>query len=172
MTEITTKTCSKCKVEKPTTEYRKKRENRDGMASYCKSCAKNSHARYQSENPGKCAAASAKYKKNNSQKIASRRGNYYAENPKKLIEKNAKYRNNNREKMAVASANWLSANPEKVAVRYARYGKAARESLSDSYIRRLICQYEKIPRTLIPQSLVELKRAQIQIANFLKEQAK
>lgn len=34
------KVCSKCKIEKPLTEFHKKKDSKDGYSYYCKSCKK------------------------------------------------------------------------------------------------------------------------------------
>jgi hypothetical protein len=46
------------------------------------------------------------------------------------------------------------------------------EDLSDAYIKHLIVQGTKISKRAVPKSLIELKRAQLQIARKLKEQKK
>jgi hypothetical protein len=48
---ITYKTCSKCGVEKPGTEYHKSQTNRDRLNHKCKSCVKEDTLIYQANNP-------------------------------------------------------------------------------------------------------------------------
>lgn len=72
---------------------------------------------------------------------------------------------------AKSSAN-QKANPEKTAERNAIAQKKASATLSDSYIRTLLSNNGGPSRASIPQSLIELKRVQLQISNHLKEQSK
>ena len=141
MTEITTKTCSKCNAEQSSENFRKKRGRRDGIGSQCKSCLCIAHAKYRAGNIEKIAASAAKYA---------------ATNP---------------EKCALVRVKWRAANPEKCMAQDERHRARSKAELDDLYIKSLLRQPGISPK-LIPQSLIELKRAQIQISNFLKEQAK
>lgn len=50
------KTCSKCKVEKPESEFYKNRRHKDGLAYYCKGCSDASTEQYRLDNPEKLHA--------------------------------------------------------------------------------------------------------------------
>ena len=52
MIAIATKTCSKCKVEKPATEFHKRARSKDGLYGWCKSCScERSLERWREKNP-------------------------------------------------------------------------------------------------------------------------
>ena len=152
--DCATKTCSKCNLEKSTIDYYM---NGASLAAVCKSCVCIGGAEYYRKNFEKVAAANAKWRVENSEKIAAYRAEHHQVNQKKSYA-------TRRER--------LKENPEKWAASQLRYARNAREALTDGYIKGLLCSKDRIPRVLIPQSLVELKRAQIQISNYLKEQAK
>ena len=97
---------------------------------------------------------------------------YQKANPEKIAAKTAKDRRENPEKFKTRLHLWKKENPELVAAASARSRKKSKDELSDSFVKKLLCGKEKIPYALIPQSLVELKRTQIQIFNYLKKQAK
>jgi hypothetical protein len=44
------KRCSSCKTDKPLTEFNRKRKNKDGLQSLCKSCNRTRSKRYYAEN--------------------------------------------------------------------------------------------------------------------------
>lgn len=58
---MTSKTCTKCKEVKETSEFYKNRRMKDGLASQCKSCMK----QYQSENRDKIAEYRRKWREDN-----------------------------------------------------------------------------------------------------------
>ena len=83
---MTTKVCSKCKVEKDLGEFNNKKAAADGKAAYCTACNKAALVKWRSENPEKVRESSAKWR---------------AENPEKA-----------RERRKVAFLKWKANNPE------------------------------------------------------------
>lgn len=74
---MNTKKCTKCKIEKPLTEFHKDKSRKDGLRYYCKACI----AQYNAEKsaiPG------------NKEKIAKRAAKHYAENKEKIAKRHAK----------------------------------------------------------------------------------
>lgn len=69
------KTCSKCKIEKSVEEFNKDRQKRDGLISYCKSCAR-------------------AYREKHREKIQAYNKAYYKENRGDIISSNAAYTKN------------------------------------------------------------------------------
>lgn len=88
------KTCSKCKTEKYHAEFNKSSENKDGIGSYCRACAKNYLAVYRVDNAEKLRA-------------------YSAVNAEKINACSAAWRESNSEKERVYGAAWREANIEK-----------------------------------------------------------
>ena len=73
------KKCTKCKIEKELTEFNKKKEAKDGLIGYCKSCLKEYSKKhyqankerikeYQKANKERIKEYSKEYKKNNKEK--------------------------------------------------------------------------------------------------------
>lgn len=56
------KTCSKCKVNKPTTEFNKRRSAKDGLNSHCKCCNRSMCKIYRDNNPEKIRQQQQNYK--------------------------------------------------------------------------------------------------------------
>lgn len=88
------KTCTKCKVEKPFTDFGKESSKKDGFRSNCKSCR-------------------ALYYAADREKLAAKQAGYRAANP----EKQAAYCSANRNKIAANKADYYATNPEKFAER-------------------------------------------------------
>lgn len=75
------KTCSKCKTEKPITEFSKDASKRSGRQSICKSCHNIDGAKWQKANPEKTLAAGAKYRAANREKQSEYAARRRAANP-------------------------------------------------------------------------------------------
>jgi len=54
MSFVDLKTCSKCKEEKPTSEFQKDSHKKDGLSSSCSVCRRKTAADYRRRNPEKC----------------------------------------------------------------------------------------------------------------------
>ncbi len=67
------KICTKCKIEKPTSEFHKDKSREDGYYPSCKVCVKE----YQINNWNKISKQRKVYKKNNVKKIKTKLINYY-----------------------------------------------------------------------------------------------
>jgi hypothetical protein len=86
------KKCSKCKVEKPLSDFHKDKNRKDGHSYRCKSCKKEYNAKYRTKNKEKLADYDAKYRAENKEKIAKD----YVENKEERIKYSAKYRAKNK----------------------------------------------------------------------------
>ena len=53
MEEVFTKTCSKCKIEQPVSNFHKNKPSSDGLHPWCKSCRKNNAAKRYASDPDK-----------------------------------------------------------------------------------------------------------------------
>lgn len=73
------KTCTKCKESKPVSEFTGDRGRKDGLHSWCKSCVKEQHAKYRSDNLESEKARSRRY--NDENKAASYRRELEGTNP-------------------------------------------------------------------------------------------
>jgi len=110
------KICTKCKVEKPLTEYHRDRTHLDGYRSFCKLCV-------------------AEYMKSN-----------YVKNRDKIIEKTYVWIEKNRDRHNAKSNRWARLNPGKVnartARRYASKTLATPKWLSKSQLLHIKCRYQ------------------------------
>ena len=103
MCEKKTKVCSKCKEEKPITEFGKDKGRKDGRKYNCKVCRRESQKKYYEDNQEKERARIKKYKEDNREKISAWRKKYYEENPEKVRASQKKYYEENLEKQKPAA---------------------------------------------------------------------
>ena len=62
------KTCSRCKTDKPTTEFSKNKRAADGLCAACKVCTRAASAVYYAANPDKRRATESNWRRKNKQK--------------------------------------------------------------------------------------------------------
>jgi hypothetical protein len=97
------KICTKCKITKPTTEFNKSKEKKDGHMSHCKSCRKEHYQdnkedileqkkEYYQDNRTDILEQKKEYSKNNKEQISARQKKYYTDNKKYIVERNLKYK--------------------------------------------------------------------------------
>lgn len=108
---IETKRCAKCDELKPLSEFHRDQHAKDGLRSWCKTCA-NEH--------------NYEYRKANREKLAEYKRKQYKADPAKYAERGRKYREANPEKVAEYGRKWREANPD-----YSReYYSANREKVA------------------------------------------
>ena len=95
------KTCTKCGVAKPKTEFSKDAGNRDGLFYWCKACAKAYTAKWIAANHEKAKANTAKWVAANPEKVKAYRA-----------KDSAKWRAANPDKVKAIKAKWDADNPE------------------------------------------------------------
>lgn len=133
--ETLTKTCTKCKEEKPVSEFSKQKDKKDGLRCNCKECIKNSYKIYSNKNKSKdidvltkiCTICGLEktleeFHKNNSKKygVNSCCSLCEKENKKEYVEKHKneasiyqkEYRIKNIEKLNIKSKKYRDENPE------------------------------------------------------------
>lgn len=130
------KTCTKCKTEKPFTEFSTDKQKKDNFCSRCKACAsayrhKNREriakcqSDYYAANRDRLDALNAiyyeKYKAEKAEYISARSAKYYAKNKGRISAKRAKHHAANREQILTRSAKYYAANRERISERIARY---------------------------------------------------
>ena len=67
--QVTTKVCSKCKVEKEFEFFTKDKSRKNGVKSICKICNKEKSKAYREANPEKVRAAKKAYREANPEKV-------------------------------------------------------------------------------------------------------
>ena len=107
-----TKTCNKCKEEKPLDQFNKHKKNKDGLSYSCKSCKKE----YYKENQERMSVLWRNWYKKNKEKKSEYKKEYYQKNKEEILTKKKihrqqehikeqekrsqkKYREQNREKI-------------------------------------------------------------------------
>lgn len=165
-----TKTCSKCGEVKPVDAF--------GRHHWCKSCTtayskgyreanteqvreKNRMCKksWREANPEEERTRAKSYREANLEKEHARAKAYRESNQEKERTRRKTKYNANKEKIKSQNKSWRDANPEKYAQGVA--------NLSCGYVKRLITQ--RTPIKEVPQSLIDLKRVQVQITRKLKE---
>ena len=102
------KTCTKCLIEKPFSEFYKSKQKKDGLRSQCKACEKayreanrerilERQKKYYQANREANIAYAKKYHQANRQAVLERNRKYWYANKERLLEQNKKYRKENEE---------------------------------------------------------------------------
>lgn len=129
------KICSKCKIEKPKTEFSKHSKAKEILRPSCKACQCAYSRAYREENPEKVAEYSRAYRAANPGKASEwRKANpdkaaaWYDAHAEKLCAKARAWRKANPEQAAALSRAWQKANPAKVAASRRAYDQAHPET--------------------------------------------
>lgn len=112
--EINSKICTKCKEERPFSEYTKARFGRYGLRSECKRCRTAKACIQNSTRKEAISAYGKKYRKEKIEQIATQRAIHTAINKKRLTEYQKR---------------WTLANPGKVNAKTARRRAARRNAM-------------------------------------------
>jgi hypothetical protein len=125
MEEVKTKKCACCGEVKPATEFSPSKQNKDGLRSYCKPCARAKIKAYYEANPDKRKEMARKtfqkhgkaYYEKNKDKVKA----YYEENKEVLLAKQKQRRLDNPDKAKEHSKRSYEKNKDKVAARMVDY---------------------------------------------------
>ena len=120
------KICSKCKAEKPLTEFGKQSDTADGLKANCKTC----RAAYNAANRDKLAAYNAAYYAANRESVMAAAARCREASPDKCAAYQEAYQAANRERLAAYKAAYYESNREKIAVTRAAYQAENRERIA------------------------------------------
>lgn len=162
---ILTKTCSKCKKEKPVSEFSQRKRSKDGYYAWCKDCAKayqaawylknketvdEKHRKYRIENLEERRAYSKRYynrpetqkriKEYNKQNIERRREyarEYRKKNLEHIREKSREYYHNNKDKAKIWRSKYESSHKEQIKKAAKKYRRENKEKINQNRIDRL-----------------------------------
>jgi|GEM_PF-4422490 len=175
--QVTTKVCSKCKVDKLVELFGKDKSRKNGLANYCKDCGNKKNSEYYKNNKEKILGLH-KEKEYLERRRAIER-TYYANNKEKIAIRNKNYREANKEKIRIKAkvyynrnkANaWHHAyrnkNGEYLLSYYANRRKYGIDNLTDAYVASTL----KIKVSQCPQELIELKRINLLITREIRNQ--
>jgi len=162
METMATKRCSRCKQEKPVTEFNKNRRAKDGLYYYCRECHRAHLREYRTKNaarnpdevpippekrcPG-CGVTrpSSEWHRNRAHPDglevyckpcrSERVAKYRAENPEKVREDNRRWKKANPDKHREHVSRWRKANPDKVLESARRWRESNPDKARESYRR-------------------------------------
>jgi hypothetical protein len=122
------KKCSKCKIEKPLSEFHKDKQKKDGFSPQCKNCRNKSSKSYKENNLLKVKEisnkSSKKYYEKNKEIIKKNSKEYYSNNLEyfqnhrdnnktSILEYAKRYYNNNKEEHKKRTYSWRENNPQR-----------------------------------------------------------
>lgn len=107
------KRCSKCKSEKPESEFYKKRSSKDGLNSQCIPCNKESKRQWNDANRRKYLEMKRGYYLRNREKILSSQQDYYQNNRDKVLEQNKRWAEKNRDRNLEGKRKWYLNNRDR-----------------------------------------------------------
>jgi 5-methylcytosine-specific restriction endonuclease McrA len=137
---IITKICSKCQIEKPVSEFGKKK---DGLQSLCKICDKKRAAEYRKANPEKVKASKKRYSMANLDKISLKNKIYYEEHYEAFKKYRKSYYQNNRDNFLENAKKYANENPEKIAKRMREYRQTENGKIAEAKGRNKYRKTEK-----------------------------
>jgi hypothetical protein len=117
------KTCTICETEKPLTEFLKRKDQKDGLHFWCKSCLKIKKAESYQKNRGKALASMAAYRAAHPEKVAAAKKAAYAKKPEQYAAKRKAQYAANPELFKSKAKAWKAENPEQRAKTEAEYRK-------------------------------------------------
>ena len=148
-----TKKCTKCKKEKPLTDFCKnKKSKKDNLNYSCKPCSNASGLR-----------SYHKYKdvgENKIKHLTRGRKSYYNNHDKNLL-KNKKFRENNALHVKLYKQEYAKKYPDKLNASRKIWRDEQTANLTDFYIKALISRNNKEFYDFITPEIIELKRIQI-----------
>jgi len=144
---MTEKKCYRCSVLKPLTGYYK------GNPTTCIDCLQ---------------AYQKKYREANRVKRCEAQKEVYRKDRERILEYQRAYREANREEKNSNQREYTK-RPEAKAL-YKKWQEQYRNNLSDAYIRRELAHKTTLTSKDIPQSLIEVKRLQIQIKRMAENE--
>lgn len=125
--EIITKTCIKCNLPKPLTEFGKRKASLDGLQFRCKECRKEQHQDYYSrnrdkeldravknrhDNPELCAARIKDWQQRNKERVKRNVSAWQKANPKKRLAASKRWKAKNKARLKEYKQEYAKANPE------------------------------------------------------------
>lgn len=111
---MSSKSCSKCKLDQPLAAYSNCKARRDGKCPVCKVCKKEDDRRYRSLNLEKKRAKDREYARTHAESIRAKAAAWYKANPQQARASRKKWFENNRDKHYVSARLWRSKNVEVV----------------------------------------------------------
>jgi len=135
----TKKICTKCKTEKPTSEFYKRSDCKNSYTSQCKNCQNQRYVNYRASHKKEIADYHRKRRLQNPDLMRIAWVKYYKKNKKQVAISKAKYRIDNAEKISEKAANNYKNNKEhyrKMHKEYLKTPKGKAKVARDNHRRR------------------------------------
>ena len=107
------KTCSRCKAEKPPTDFGKRKAAVDGLHPYCKLCVSAYTKADYEKNREIIVQRNKEYRVRNAGKVRETKKAYVASNRERIAEKNRAYYEQNRERLLEKQRSYWVENADK-----------------------------------------------------------
>ena len=124
-----TKTCTKCNIEKPLTDFNKDKKGKHGFSSICKLCIKAYQKAYQEANKDKIREKRKAYREANKDKMKA----YYQVNKDEVIERGKAYYEANKDKIREKDKErhkaYYEANKDKIREQRKAYREANKDKI-------------------------------------------
>ena len=124
------KVCTKCKEEKPRSEFYKNRRVKDGFQNQCKVCEK-------------------QYYQENREKILNRAKQHYQENREKILDYAKQHYQENKEKLPDYRKQYYQENKEKLSDYFKQHYQENKELYIERAAKRRALKIKAIPEALI-----------------------
>jgi len=135
------KTCNKCKIEKPLSDFSKKKQGKYGVSSICKLCSNQHNRAYREANKEKEKARQKAYREANKDKEkAYREANkdkikayqkaYRESNKDKIKSYHKEYRQSNKDKVRENKKAYYEANKDKIREKNKAYYEANKDKIN------------------------------------------
>ena len=127
------KVCSKCKIEKPLSEFHNSKSAKDGKKGACKVCRTREAIDYQNKNKEKRKEYKKEYYQKNKEYVKAKVNQYRIDNNEIIKKRKKKYREENSEKIKLGKKKYREQNPEKL-----REDNKAWRIRNSDYIKKFI----------------------------------
>lgn len=134
------RSCTKCGIAKPLTDFSADSCKPSGYGSHCKQCKKEAAAARRAADPEKYLEIARKYRERNPEVVSSSRKKCYSKNAEVYRELSRKWKRNNPAKVAESSARWREQNPE-LALMASRKNRLAWQARNRDYARAQLAKY-------------------------------
>ena len=106
------KVCSKCKIEKPYSEFHKSKDSKDGLRPGCKGCSKI----YYQTHKDVFSAQRKRYREENKAKISENNKNLYYKNKSKRLSQIKEYKQNHKVETSVSGKRYYQKHKDKLSI--------------------------------------------------------
>jgi len=124
------KICTKCKINKKSTEFNKDRSHKDGLCSRCKTCSSLCCREYNKHNKERVKLHNREYYKLNKEHIDKCNKKYNEEHKEKLRLNKKRYYEDNKEIFKSISREYYSENKKIIGVKSKKYHNKNKESIA------------------------------------------